>query len=470
MGSSTPESPRVGQYTLGRRIGRGGMGVVYEAVAADGSLVAVKQLAAAEDGASGVNVQRFLDEARLGAELDHPNVVRTYEGGVEAGHAWLAMERLVGAPLSAVFRAPREGLELDLALGLAAQMLDALAYLHLEKGVIHRDVKPSNVFITDSGLVKLIDFGIAVAESLDATATATGAVRGSFPFVSPEYLRGEPLDGRADLFSFGLVLHELLTGTRVFAQPNQAAVVSAILFATIPPVRASRSDVPEALDVELMKVLSRERSGRHADARVLKERLLAVAGVAPAGREKIAEWLQRAKEERREDTGTGQLPIVEGSPMSLAAPPKRSRAPLFALAGVLVVGGSLGIGWTLARMSAPAAATPAPAPAPVVEVAPPAPARQPEPEREPEPEPEPEPTKPAATSKKPRATGFLTVDAQPTWAKVSIDGKSVGPTPLYRRVVGAGVHRVEAVTQDGRRKSKTVTVAKDQEARLLFEW
>ncbi|MBL8954783.1 MAG: serine/threonine protein kinase [Myxococcaceae bacterium] len=462
MGSRTTDATRLGPYTLGRRIGRGGMGVVYEATADDGRRVAVKQLAASEDGASGVNVQRFLDEARLGAQLEHPNIVRTLEGGVEGGHAWLAMERLSGAPLSQAFRVSGEGLKLELALGIAVQVLDALEYLHAQKNVIHRDVKPSNVFITDDGTVKLIDFGIAVAESLDATATATGAVRGSFPFVSPEYLRGEPLDGRADLFSFGLVLHELLTGARVFDQGNQAAVVSAILFGVIAPVRASRPEVPEALDVELMMVLSREKGGRHADARTFREALVAAAGVVPASRGEIAEWLKGAVAERAQETGA-PVPVVVEAPGPVSAAP-RSRAPLFVVGGVLVVGASLGGGFMLARLSGDAPAPVVVAPvvvAPVVSPPPP-PAVQAEPEPAPVAAPVQRPAK--------RASGFLTVDAQPTWANVSIDGKLIGPTPLYKRVVSAGSHRVDAVTADGRKKSKTVSVTKDQEARLLFEW
>jgi len=466
MGSTPAEVTRLGPYTLGRRIGRGGMGVVYEATAPDGRRVAVKRLVAAEDGASGVNVQRFLDEAKLGAALTHPNIARTLEGGVEAGHAWLAMERLTGAPLSRAFPVPGEGLPLELALGIAVQVLEALAYLHLEKNVIHRDVKPSNVFITEDGTVKLIDFGIAVAESLDATATATGAVRGSFPFVSPEYLRGEPLDGRADLFSFGLVLHELLTGARVFDQGNQAAVVSAILFGTIAPVRTSRPEVPEALDAELMKVLSRDKAGRHAEARELRERLVEAAGVTPASREELAAWLKRAVAERQQETGAAPASMTPAAP---AVPPRvRSRVPLFVVGGVVVVALSLGVGWSLARMSVE--------PPPVVPVAPPPVVVAPPPVEPPPPPPHPVPLpnegrgdSPPAQKPK-RASGFLTVDAQPTWAKISIDGKSVGPTPLYRRVVTAGTHRVEAVTPDGRKKSKTVSVTRDQEARVLFEW
>ncbi len=479
MGSSTAEATRLGAYTLGRRIGRGGMGVVYEAKSADGRPVAVKRLAAAEDGAGGVNVQRFLDEAKLGAELNHPNIVRTLEGGVEGGHAWLAMELLSGAPLSRAFPVPGEGLPLGLALGIAVQVLEALEYLHRQKNVIHRDVKPSNVFITTDGTVKLIDFGIAVAESLDATATATGAVRGSFPFVSPEYLRGEPLDGRADLFSFGLVLHELLTGARVFDQGNQAAVVSAILFGTIAPVRATRPELPEALDVELMKLLSRDKTGRHADARALRERLVETAGVAPASRAEIAAWLERAGAERHQETGarppTGSLQVPVA--VSVEAPPRaRSRLPLFVAAGFVMVGVSLGVGWMLARFSAepppvaPVVAAPALASAP--EPAPPPPAPHPVPlpyegrgDAVPAPVPPPRPSSPSK-----RSSGWLTVDAQPTWANISIDGKPVGPTPLYRRAVPAGSHRVEAVTADGRKKSKIVNVARDQEARLLFEW
>ena len=197
--------PRIGRYLITGRIGRGGMGMVYRGL--DEALereVAVKTLNA-EGSLDADSRRRFEVEAKAAARLQHPNIVTVFELGEDRGLPFIAMEMLPGADLEALLRS---GEEIPLAekLDVVAQVCRGLAYAH-ERGIVHRDIKPSNVRLLEDGTAKIMDFGIA---KLGGThLTKTGMMVGTVHYMSPEQVRGKPLDGRSDVFSAGVILYEL---------------------------------------------------------------------------------------------------------------------------------------------------------------------------------------------------------------------------------------------------------------------
>ncbi|MBX7101119.1 MAG: protein kinase [Myxococcaceae bacterium] len=296
--TSSPASSevRLGPWRLRRLIARGGMGEVWEAESdsVPPRFAAVKVMrpnATAEQGSAGAR-QRFLDEGAIGARLRHPNIVRLEEVADQGEVQYLVMELLDGAPLSNL--AAPEGLPLGVVLGCAVQALEGLDHAHTGVGeghsVIHRDIKPSNLFLTRSGVLKVIDFGIARAESLEQTQTETGVVRGSLRYGCPEQLQGKSPSPQWDLFSLGVVLHELITGQPLFQRGTQAAVLSAILWTQAPRLDAM---VPKAVADVVATALEKEPTQRYASARAMLDALVEAAG--PGGvwpPERLASWFK----------------------------------------------------------------------------------------------------------------------------------------------------------------------------------
>jgi hypothetical protein len=227
---------RVGRYRVTGRIGRGGMGMVYLGV--DDALereVALKTLTP-EGGLESESRRRFQIEAKAAARLQHPNIVIVYELGEDRGVPYIAMELLPGADLEAVLRGGGEPLSLSEKLDVVAQVCRGLAYAH-ERGIVHRDIKPSNVRLLDDGTAKIMDFGIA---KLGAThLTKTGMMVGTVHYMSPEQVRGRPLDGRSDVFSAGVILYEMLAGQRPFRGDGATQVLYKIVNEEPPPLDVS---------------------------------------------------------------------------------------------------------------------------------------------------------------------------------------------------------------------------------------
>ena len=452
---------RIGPWRLVRRLGAGGMGTVWEAAPlAGGAHVALKLM----NEGPGVSRQRFFDEARLGQRVVHPNVVRVLDSGEDGERLWLAMELVSGRTFSELIR---PGLEAGLVVELGRQALLGLQAVHAH--VVHRDVKPSTLLLTTDGAVKLIDFGIALGGDGDRTLTRSGMLRGSLPYTSPENTRGEALDHRADLFSLGLVLHELLTGARVFDQPNEAAILTALVLNPIPPVRTRRPDVPQVLDAVVMQALERDPRARFEDADsmrlALETALPAEARWSPGD---VAAWLSKhAPQPQVTKPATESISVPRATP--LAPPPPRT-SPARAL-GLLALGAlCVGIIAVSVRenaptpppvMVAPAAELP---PEPAVEVSPPDAAVILEPVAE-------VPKPPAPKERRvTHARAFLTVDVQPSWAHVWVDGREVGVTPAYRLALTAGRHVVELRRDDGSSRKRVVTLQADVERRLVVTW
>jgi serine/threonine-protein kinase len=234
----------VGPYELVARIGAGGMGEVWKAHDARlNRSVAIKRLSAA-------HTRRFAQEARAIASLNHPNICQIHDVGPD----YLVLEYIEGTPLTCPFPTKE-------ALRLAGQIASALEAAH-DKGLVHRDLKPGNILITANGTVKLLDFGLATPSAdADADLTQTATISGTAAYMSPEQVQGRPLDARSDLFSFGAVLYEMLSGARAFGGASIADVLSAVLRDEPPPLAA-----PSALTAVVARCLRKSPADRFASA------------------------------------------------------------------------------------------------------------------------------------------------------------------------------------------------------------
>jgi serine/threonine protein kinase len=221
----------VGRYTITRRLGRGTSGVVYQAIDSDHRHVALKLMIpdVASDEAARL---RFLRDAETLISLHHRNIVTTFDCGVHDGAPFIVMELLAGSTLRDRMRG-QEPMSLEAKLDVVIQLCDGLQHAH-ERGIVHRDVKPANIWLLRNGGVKLLDFG--VAHFAGSTLTQPGDVLGTVAYTSPEQLAGNVVDGRADIFAAGTILYELLTGRRPFDGDNVAAVMEKVLREDPPPL------------------------------------------------------------------------------------------------------------------------------------------------------------------------------------------------------------------------------------------
>jgi eukaryotic-like serine/threonine-protein kinase len=268
-------------YELLEEIGKGGMGVVYKA--RDTRLdrfVAIKLLPP-EKMSDPDRKRRFVQEAKAASALNHPNIVTIHEIDALEGVDFMVMEYVEGTPLDRLI--PAKGLPLNEALAYAAQIADALSAAHAA-GIVHRDIKPGNIVITPAGRVKVLDFGLAKlverAGSEEATVTAETATRagvivGTVAYASPEQIEAKPVDARSDVFSFGAVLYEMLTGRRPFQGESQLSTMAAILRDTPQPVAAVRPGLPAELSRILQRCLEKNREVRYRSGAELRDDLAA---------------------------------------------------------------------------------------------------------------------------------------------------------------------------------------------------
>jgi len=272
------------RYKLVGRLGQGGMAEVFLAAWEVAPFVhrpvVIKRLHPHFNEDQRL-VQMFLDEARLLTQLEHPNVVRTLEAGVMEGRCCIAMEYLEGQPLHRVLRRAYQhgGLPPVVAVSMAISVLDGLHYSHETRDaqgqpleIVHRDISPQNVFVTNDGLVKVLDFGIAKARSQEGH-TATGIVKGKIGYIAPEQAAGELVDRRADIWSTGVVLWESLAGARLFKAETDAATLGLSLQCQIPRIGARRPEVPAELDAILARALQRDRNARYQTAHDMRQDL-----------------------------------------------------------------------------------------------------------------------------------------------------------------------------------------------------
>jgi serine/threonine-protein kinase len=272
------------RYRLLARLGQGGMAEVFLAAWEVAPFVhrpvVIKRLHPHFNDDPRL-VEMFLDEARLLTQLDHPNIVKTLEAGVIDGRCCIAMEYLEGQPLQRVLRRANEhgGLASHVAVSIAISVLDGLHYSHETKDaqglpleIVHRDVSPQNVFVSNDGQVKVLDFGIAKAKSQEGH-TATGIVKGKVGYIAPEQARAERVDRRADVWSAGVVLWEALTGARLFKAETDAATLGLTLQGQIPSAGSRRLGIPEELETVLLRALQRDPAVRYQTAGAMRKDL-----------------------------------------------------------------------------------------------------------------------------------------------------------------------------------------------------
>ncbi|MDQ6938014.1 MAG: protein kinase, partial [Actinomycetota bacterium] len=253
-----------GRYRIRARLAVGGMSTVYTAV--DERLdreVAVKVMSASLS-ADPVFVDRFAREARTAAKLSHVNAVSVYDQGSDGGSIFLVMELVRGRTLRDLLR-ERGRLSPAEAVSIMEPVLAALAAAH-RAGLVHRDVKPENILLSDEGLVKVADFGLARAVEANAASTRTGLMMGTVAYSSPEQFRGSSADIRSDVYSAGIVLFELLTGRPPYAGADAMAVAYQHVHHDVPPPSALQRGIAPPLDALLRRVTAREPMRRPPDA------------------------------------------------------------------------------------------------------------------------------------------------------------------------------------------------------------
>lgn len=313
-------------YSLEDRLGAGGMAEVFRARRATGPAVelgvqtevAIKRMHAGFSSDPRF-VEMFVEEARLVARLHHPNIITLHDVGVDRGQIWLAMELVDGVSLSRINRAlarREQPLPVRVAVEIGIQVADALAHAHGltdEQGrpmeLVHRDVSPQNILIDRTGVVKLADFGIArTAERV--SRTATGVLKGKVPYVSPEQVRAEPYDHRADIYALGVVLFELATGRTPYDAPSEAAVIYQIVQGRGDLHLLDRCD--PVLAAAIRACLATDPAARPASAVAMRQSLLPRREEVAARRE-LGELVTIARQDQQDSSLTTSVATVVDS-------------------------------------------------------------------------------------------------------------------------------------------------------------
>src|SRR3990172_11829452 len=249
----------VAHYKIQEKLGEGGIGVVYKAQDTKlDRLVALKFLPQSL-AADTVERERFIHEAKAASALNHPNITTIYEIGEHDSQLFIAMELVEGETLKQT--AARNGLHLEKVIDIGVQICDALSSAH-EKGIIHRDIKADKIALTPKGLVKIMDFGLAKLKGA-TKLTRTGSTVGTAAYMSPEQAQGEEVDQRSDIFSFGVVLYELLTGQLPFKGEHQASLIYSILNEEPQPVARFNNKVTPDLERIVFKALAKDKEERY---------------------------------------------------------------------------------------------------------------------------------------------------------------------------------------------------------------
>jgi beta-lactam-binding protein with PASTA domain len=337
-GSATLADPLTGhlldgRYRIGRRIARGGMAAVYEAVDIRLDRVCAVKTMHRSLGDDASFADRFKREARAAARLSHPHVVNVFDQGedpdVEGGTLYLVMELIPGHTLRDVIRAEAPMAPVQ-ALTLLEPIVSALAAAH-RAGVVHRDIKPENVLIADDGRIKVADFGLAKAVTTDTQHTATGGVIiGTVSYLAPELVVDGTSDARADVYAVGVVLYEMLTGHKPHEGESPIAVAYKHVHEDVPPPSAVVPGIPAYVDALVARATARDRAQRPADAGVLLHQLHRVAQALAGGvwddEELTADLALPAPPPMTEDTTTLDVDLVPVAPAEFVAPPIRPPA------------------------------------------------------------------------------------------------------------------------------------------------
>ena len=379
---------QIQQYQFVEKLGAGGMGEIYKAY--DTRLnrtVAIKVLPSAKSG-DPERRRRFLQEAQAASSLNHPSIITIHDVISDGDTEYMVMEYVSGRTLNDLI--PKEGLRVPQAVKYALQMSDALAVAH-SAGIIHRDLKPANIMVTDAGFVKILDFGLAKltdrtadltdnTQTLGAPLTMEGAILGTVSYMSPEQAQGMKLDTRSDIFSFGAVLFEMVTGRRAFEGGSSLSTLSSILRDETTPISQIAPDVPRDLEAVIQRCLRKTPDERWQNMREVQ------VAISPLKKDTDSGSLYTQTVQTRVSPPT-VLPVSVQPPVA-AEVAQRGISPKMAIAmGALIavlLGGGGGTYALMKRRAARAAEQAAAAePIPVPQVQPePAPAPPPAPAKE----------------------------------------------------------------------------------------
>lgn len=343
---------RIGTYELQALLGSGGMAVVYRGF--DHNLqrpVAVKLLADAIAAQPGI-AERFQREARVIARLHHPYIVQVYDYGEADGRAYMVQELLPGPTLDQqlhTWQASGVQPTRDEVLSIARHIAEALDAAHAA-GILHRDVKPSNIMRNASGALVLTDFGIAKTLREDTNLTQTGMIIGTPNYLSPEQAQGQPLTSASDVYSFGIVLYELLAGQPPFSNPTPMGVLLDHVQTPPPAMQPQRPDLPPAVDAVLQRALAKKPQDRYATAGALASALeqawprVPARAVPPPSihNQPTAMWTGASRSAAPAAAPTladGTAPAVPTAPVAPATPRRRSLLPILLLALLLLLCG-----------------------------------------------------------------------------------------------------------------------------------
>jgi hypothetical protein len=465
-----------GKYALIRRLALGGMGEVFLAqqvggVAGTERLVILKSLLPELASQEGF-IDQFLDEARVAAKLNHPNIVQMFEAGLWNGVYFIAMEFIRGENLARIARgAKARGVEIPLhvTVRIVRDALLGLAHAHdahdeltgAPLGIVHRDVSPHNIMVRIDGVTKVVDFGIARATNR-MSRTATGVLKGKIQYMAPEQVQGEDLDARTDQFAMGVVLWELCTGEKLFAGDNEIQVLNAVMKRTIAAPSTLIPAIPPELEAPLMRMLERAPDRRFATCADAADALTAWLnlGSRRVTEAEVAGWIKQVVGDQIDESTRNLTPGGNNFVLGLhgaqagvvtSLPPTTQPTVLrrteqrrrFATA---VAGGSLaalvvvltGVGAYASLDDAPPAATTTTT-SPGASAAPPARAQ-------------PAPTTVTASPPVLQDGGVALAITAPVGARVFVDDVAVAePVPTTLRDLGPGPHRIAVVTADGTR-------------------
>jgi serine/threonine-protein kinase len=495
---AAPETPaRLGRYELIGQLATGGMAEIHLARLAGEAgfekTVVVKRLLP-ELVASKAFVAMFLDEGKLVARLDHPNVCEVHELGRDGAEYFLVMPYLDGVPVHDFIARPRDPdriAQLRVAAGIIVQACAGLHHAHeLESpdgaplGLVHRDVSPSNLFVTTSGVVKVLDFGIAKVHG--GAETEAGTIKGKTQYMAPEQLLGESLDRRCDVFALGIVLFELATHSRLFKRASDYLAARAILEEPIPRADVLDPAVPAALADVIAIALERTPAKRYADARELGKAVEAAlaphGGVATADQiaAALADWhgaelsamrtrqakvIEDARSRAEKTTMPGKASADPSKQLTIPRDVMRKKRRGVIVLATLAVGGMvamLAVSMFRESRTNRRLATRADAALPTAVVEPPDAAVLVSVETPPSTSIKPNdkpPTRVRTTSRQTvEKPGQLSIDSMP-YATIYVDGSRFGVTPLVDKPLPAGKHTIKAVLKDGRSKTFEITVS-----------